>query len=271
VRTVAVINRKGGSGKTTTTVNLAAALGERGKRVLVIDLDPQASASDWLGNRRSGRQLFDALVGTRELTGLVVPTSVSGVDLVPSSPWLATAERTLLGDLSVAIARAIERLERRWAFVIVDCPPTLSYLAVGALAGVQEALIPVEAHAIALSGVAPVLSQIVRLRSDLNPRLNWVTIVPCRVSRTRHARTVVEGLEQEYGELVTRTRIRESVRVAEAWEARQPVIQFAPESSASADYRMLALELSEGPNSMHEDRVSASWWRALVPLAAANR
>ena len=271
MRTVAVINRKGGSGKTTTTVNLAAALGERGKQVLVIDLDPQASASDWLGNRRSGRQLFDALVGTRELTGLVVPTSVSGVDLVPSSPWLVTAERTLLGDLSVAIARAIERLERRWAFVIVDCPPTLSYLAVGALAGVQEALIPVEAHAIALSGVAPVLSQIVRLRSALNPRLNWVTIVPCRVSRTRHARTVVEGLEQEYGELVTRTRIRESVRVAEAWEARQPVIGFAPESSASADYRMLALELSEGPNSMQDDRASASWWRDLVPLAAANR
>ena len=243
MRTIAVVNRKGGSGKTTTAVSLAAAFAERGESVLLIDLDPQASASVWLAGIADDRAVFDAFVGTRELGELAVPTRVPALQIVRSSPWLLTAERTLMGDLGVGVLRAVERLRRNWAFVIIDCPPALSYLSVGALMAVREAIVPVEAHAIALSGVAAVIDEMERLRSILNPALAQPWIVPCRVNRTNHARQVVARLQATYGGLVTGTSIRESIRFAEAEAARIPITEYAPDASASLDYRLLAEEL----------------------------
>jgi chromosome partitioning protein len=247
MRTIAVFNRKGGSGKTTMAVNLAAALGERGTRVLLIDLDAGASATEWLGTERAGRAPSTPAAGLGDLARYVESTQVPGVDLIPARRGLADAEARLRADLSVNIARAIRGLDPRWSFVLVDCPPTLSYLTVGVLAGVGEVIIPVEAHAIALPGIDPVLGELQRLRSSLRTGLRSATIVPCRVARTRHSWAVIETLEREYGPLVSRTRIRESVRVAEAWDARLPVTQLAPGSGASADFRELAGEVAAGP------------------------
>ena len=243
MRTIAVVNRKGGTGKTTTAVCLAAALAERGLSILLVDLDPQASASVWLADVADDRGPFDAFVGTRELGDLAVRTRVQGLQIVRSSPWLQTAERTLMGDIGVGVMRALERLRRNWAFVIVDCPPSLSYLSVGALTAVREVLIPVEAHAIALSGVAAVVHEMERLRSALNPALGAPWIVACRVNRTVHARQVLAELERTYGSMLARASIRDSVRLAEAEAARQPITAYLPDSGASLDYRRLAEEL----------------------------
>lgn len=269
MRTIAIISRKGGSGKTTTSVNLAAALAERGEPVLVIDLDPQGSATEALGARPAGREAFDIMIGTRELGRSAVPTTFRDLWVVPSSPWLATAEQTLLGDLSVAVARAIQRLDRRWAFAIVDCPPSMTYLSIGALTGVREVIIPVETHAIAVTGIAPVISEVVRLRSSLNPHLDSVRIVPSRTNHTRHSREIVDVLVHAYRELVTTTRIRESVRVPEAWAARMPVVAYEPSSGVAGDFRSLAREVAQPDDATH-GRTSGPWWRELLPAVGAG-
>ena len=243
MRTIAVVNRKGGSGKTTTAVSLAGVLAERGLTALLIDLDPQASASAWLGEAPGDRGLFDAFVGTRDIGGLATRTKVPGLDVVPSSPWLLTAEQTLKGDMSVGVFRALDRLRPDWDFLIVDCPPSLSYLAVGALMAVREVIIPVETHSIALPGVAAVVREMARIQSDLNPHLRSPMIVACRLNRTVHARRVVEELDRVYGWRLARATIRESIRLAEAEAARMPITTYAPDSGASVDYRLLVDEL----------------------------
>ena len=263
MRTIAVVNRKGGSGKTTTAVSVAAALAERGLPVLLIDLDPQASASAWLAEASDDRGPFDAFIGTRDLGTLAVPTEVPGLQIVRSSAWLVTAERTMMGDIGVGVLRAVERLKPDWGFVIIDCPPSLSYLSVGALMAVREVIIPVEAHSIALPGVAAVVREMGRIQSSLNPVLRNPLIVACRVNRTVHARRVIDELDRTYGGLLARATIRESIRLAEAEAARKPITAYAPESGACLDYRQLAEELIERGEFAEPPRRLESRWRHL--------
>jgi chromosome partitioning protein len=270
VRTIAVVNRKGGSGKTTTAVNLAAALAERGLSILLIDLDPQASATAWLAEASDDRGPFDALVGTRDLGAIAVKTKVPGIQIVRSSAWLLTAEQTLMGDIGVGVLRAIGRLKPDWAFVIIDCPPSLSYLSVGALMAVREVIIPVEAHSIALPGVAAVVREMGRIQTTLNPALRNPVIVACRVNRTIHARQVVSELDRAYGRLLARATIRESIRLPEAEAARKPITQYAPESGASIDYRLLAEELLEREEIPEPSPHPESRWRHLLSRFAAS-
>ncbi len=270
MRTIAVVNRKGGSGKTTTAVSVAAALAERGLPTLLIDLDPQASASIWLAEPSDDRHSFDALVGTRDLGAIAVRTAVKGLQIVPSSAWLLTAERTMMADIGVGVMRAVGRLKPAWEFVIIDCPPSLSYLAVGALMAAREVLIPVEAHAIALPGVAAVVREIDRLRSTLNPALGAPLIVACRVNRTVHARQVVAELDRVHGRRLARTTIRESIRLAEAEAARRPITMYAPESGACLDYRQLAEELLEQRESPGPDPRRGSRWRSVFTRPATS-
>jgi chromosome partitioning protein len=263
VRTIAVVNRKGGSGKTTTAVSVAAALAERGLPTLLIDLDPQGSASAWLADLSDTHGPYDAFVGRRDLASTVVKTRVPGLDLVPSSAGLLTAEQALKGDMSVGVMHAVERLRADWAFVIIDCPPSLSYLSVGALMAVREVIIPVEAHSIALSGVAAVVREIHRLQSTLNPVLWDPLIVACRVNRTVHARQVVAELDRRYGGLLARATIRESIRFAEAEAARLPITDYAPDSGACIDYRLFADELIERHEFVPSTPPRVSRWHRL--------
>lgn len=245
MRIVSVVNHKGGTGKTSTTVNLGGALAEAGRRVLLVDLDPQGSASTWLGAPAPEREAFDALVGTRDLDRLVLPTSIGGLDIVPASPWLVTAERMLLADLSVHVIRAFQRLPRRWDVVLVDSPPSFAYLAVGALAGSRYALVPVELHRIALPGVRSVLGDLARLRGEVNPSLELLGIVGTRANRTVHAKAVADELRADYDGAVFEARIRDSVRVAEAEAAGVPITAYASRSPVADDYRSLATEVLE--------------------------
>ena len=268
MRTIAVVNRKGGSGKTTTAVSLAAALAERGLPILLIDLDPQASASTWLADASDDRGPFDAFVGARDLGAFAVKTDVPSLQIVRSSASLLTAERTLMGDMSLGVVRAVKGLRPDWAFVIIDCPPSLSFLSVGALMAVREVIIPVEAHSISLPGVAAVVREIGRIQSTFNPGLRQPLIVACRVNRTIHARRVIEELDRVYGSLLARATIRESIRLAEAEAARLPITDYAPESGACLDYRLLAEELLEREWVPEPSPPRESRWRRLFTRSA---
>jgi chromosome partitioning protein len=247
MRTVAITNQKGGSGKTTTAVNLAAALGERGASVLLIDLDPQASASAWFGVVDESRGLLDVLLGESTLGALVRDTSVQGVSLVPASAWLVGAERALAGEVGAEtlLRSQFGKLPAgRWDWVLVDCPPTLGVLALQALVGCRELLVPVTAEAMAVAGLAALLQTLQRVQQRLNPKLVLLGILACRVdTRTRLAREVVEALRQRFGSEVFQATIRESVRLTEAPSHHQPITTYAPDSHGAEDYRALAAEL----------------------------
>lgn len=251
-RTIALMNQKGGSGKTTTAVNLAAALAEHGKRVLVLDLDPQASASAWFGVMDGGRELYDLLTGSNGTNGnladLARPTRVPGVDLIPSSAWLVGLERALASEIGseLLVRRHVERLPAAWSFLLVDCPPTLGLLAVSALVACDEVLVPVEAHVMALAGLAALMQTVERVRERLNPALAITGVLPCRYdARTNHSREVVERLRERFGRCVLRSPIRENVRLAEAPSFAQPITVYAPTSAGAEDYRAVAAELLE--------------------------
>ena len=269
MRTIAIINRKGGCGKTTTAVGLAAALGESGWRTLVLDLDPQGSASSWLGaGPTDQRELFEVFVGTQSLADLVGPTRAPGVDLVPASSWLVTAERTLQVDLALGAIRALERLPTEWDFVFVDCPPTLGYLASAALCGCREAVLPVHPHGLDASGIGPVIEEMGRIQRQLNPALVLTGIVVGRVSRTNHARDVIAGLRARHGDAVFGPTIRDSIRVPEAAMAGIPVTAYAPDSPVAADIRAVAAELvmrdPDGRPVMAPDEARTAGWRGVM-------
>ena len=245
-RVIAITNQKGGSGKTTSTVNVAAALAEGGRRVLVMDLDPQASASAWLGIKDGGRGLLDVLVDDGKLLDLVQQTATPGVDVIPSSSWLAGIEKALAGEVAAeTILRSrLAGLPAQWPYILLDCPPTLGVLTVNALTAAREALVTVEAHVMALQGLARLLQTVEVIRERLNSGLEITGILPCRVdARTRHAQDVVEQLRTKFGHLVFKTGIRENVRLAECPSFGQPITLYAPESNGAEDYRSVAREI----------------------------
>jgi chromosome partitioning protein len=245
MRTIAVANHKGGSAKTTTTVNLAAALGESGHEVLVIDMDPQGSASAWLGVPDPDVSVMEAIRGRDPLAHLIYETTAPGVQLVAASPELVAIDRRSETDIALGFMRALEGLPARWDVVLVDCPPSLGYLAIAPLTVCREVLVPVEAHYMALAGVTSLVETMEQVRARLNPGLKLGGVVACRVNRTMHARAVVARLGHRYPEAMVRTQIRESIRLAEASAYRLPITLYAPDSAGADDYRGLAVELFE--------------------------
>jgi chromosome partitioning protein len=250
MRVIAIANHKGGSGKTTTAVNLAAALAEHNRRVLLLDLDPQASASHWLGVDDRPAGVAEVLTDGVELTQLVRPTPSAGLDLVPGSDGLARAERRLAQEVGaeVVLRRHLQRLsawrENTWDYALLDCPPSLGVLTLNALTAAREVLVPVEAHVMALGGLAQLLATLEVVRERLNPELELAGIVACRLdARTRHGREVLQELLSRFGERVYRATIRENVRLAEAPSFGEPITRYDARSTGTADYRALAEEV----------------------------
>ncbi len=244
---MAVVNQKGGSGKTTTTVNLAAALGELDRRVLVLDLDPQASASAWYRVNEEGRGLLATLTDRSDLDDLVHETEVEGVSIVPASRWLMAADKLLANVVGAEsrLGEALDKLEDdSWDYLLFDCPPTLGILTVNALSAATEVLIPVETHVLPLHGLAQLLETVEVVRERLNPDLEIAGILACRVDRrTRLSLEIVADLRQRFGDLVYSTAIRENIRLAEAPSFGLPITSYANRSAGAQDYRALASEV----------------------------
>jgi chromosome partitioning protein len=246
MRVIAIAMQKGGSGKTTTTVNLAATMAEKGKRVLVIDIDPQANATSWFAVKDVGKGIFTALCENGSLSDIIRETATPKVDIAPSSTWLVGAEKALAGEVAAEtiIKRRLAKLKDRWDFVLIDTPPTLGVLTVNALVAADEVLVPVEAHVMALNGLAQLLQTLEVVRERLNENLEIAGLVACRVDgRTRHSTDVVDELRKRFPKDTLDTVIRENVRLAEAPSFGQPITAYEPNSTGAEDYRALANEI----------------------------
>ena len=243
MKTLTLSNNKGGSGKTTTTVSLASAFAERGLHVLVVDLDPQGSATEWLGGRESPIGLVEFSAGGIRVSELVVTSTAPGVDLIPTSPSLVPPGEKSRNETGLAIVRAFARLPDDWDLILVDTPPTLGYLSLAPLVASDRIVIPVEAHALGLPGVAGVVASIERARRHINPHVELLGIVACRVNATGHVRDIVARLRAQFGEIVLEHTVREAIRIAEAPALHLPISQYAPLSPVANDYRAVAAEL----------------------------
>jgi chromosome partitioning protein len=245
MRRVAIANQKGGVGKTTTVVNMGAALAELGKRVLIIDLDPQANASTWLGSV-DARALYEVFENGAPLEDAIRATDVKGLDLVPSSSWMTRAERNAAtqAGAEMILRSAVDEMDPgTYDYMLMDCPPALGLLCYSALAACGEVLVPVQTRVMPLAGLVALTQTIDTVKLRLNRRLRLSAVLPCQVdNRTALSKEVVEALREKFGDVVMQNVIRESVRVAEAPGHQLPVGLYAPDSSAADDYRRAAAE-----------------------------
>lgn len=245
---VVIANQKGGCAKTTTTVNLAAGMAEMGKRVLVVDLDPQANTTAWLSpGNTSNEGVWKVLSDQAPLLDHIHHSAMAGVALLPGSRAMASLEKALAGELAVEtrLKRALTALsDNDYDVVLLDTPPTLGLLTLNALTAAQWLLVPVTTHVMSLSGVAQLLGTVQDVTTLLNPNLKILGFVPCRVdTRTRHARDILQALKERFGDDLCQTIVRENIRIAEAPSFRESIFTYSAASGAAQDYRALTGEI----------------------------
>jgi chromosome partitioning protein len=252
MHTLAIANHKGGVGKTTTAVNLAACLAEAGRSVLLIDCDPPAAASGWLAAElpAGAPRLEQVFAGEADLAAAAQPTAIAGLTIVPTSPALAVQDRLLYG--SPAPAAVLARALRGWRgipfdYVLLDSPPQLGMLACNVLAAADRLLIPVCPDPLSVAALDELFRTVATIREWLNPHLGIAGILLTRVrARTRLGRDVAADVAARYPGLVLPVAIRETVRAAEAPSLHLPIGASQPRSPIAADYRWLARLLFPG-------------------------
>ncbi len=247
-RVIAIANQKGGVGKSTTAVNLGACLAEVGRRVLVIDLDPQGNASTGVGIGHSDREvtIYEVLTAGSDMRGAVLETDVPGLAVVPSTIDLAGAEIELVSQFSreARLARALGSVRPEYDFILLDCPPSLGLLTVNALTAADELIVPIQCEYYALEGLGQLLKNVRLVQQNVNPRLRLTGIVMTMFdSRTKLADQVVAEVRAYFGSRVYDSIIPRSVRLAEAPGFGKTILQYDPGSKGAKAYRHLAEEL----------------------------
>jgi chromosome partitioning protein len=248
-RVIAMCNQKGGVGKTTSTINLGAALAEYGRRVLLVDLDPQGALSAGLGvaSHELEHTVYNLMLESKaRVTDVLVPTRVPGVDLLPANIDLSAAEVQLINEVGreQTLARVLRPLLPMYDFVLIDCQPSLGLLTVNALACSHEVLMPLAAEFFSLRGVALLVDTVDKIQSRINPDLKiGGVLVTMFDGRTVHARDVVAMLVERFGDLVFDTVISRTVKFPETTVAGEPITTYAPASSGAEAYRALAREV----------------------------
>jgi chromosome partitioning protein len=263
-----VANQKGGVGKTTTAVSVAAAITERSRRVLLIDLDPQGNATSGVGVSvpHGARTVYDVVIGSCPADEAIVATDLPSLDLLPATIDLAGAEIELVSVFSreLRLRRAIASVKNRYDIVLIDCPPSLGLLTVNGLSAAEGVLVPIQCEYYALEGLGALRRNAELIRESLNPDLSIVGFVLTMLDgRTRLSQQVVDEVERHFGERLFDTRIPRTVRLAEAPGFGQPITVFDPTSRGALAYRRLATEIL--------DRIACERITAAASLSEAAR
>lgn len=244
---VAVLNQKGGVGKTTTTINLAAALAKLGRRVLVIDLDPQANATSGLAIDKNSLQssIYNVLTDNIDSSHAIVETHIQQLDLLPAAPDLAAAEQELVSVMSreTVLRQAIEGLN--YDFILIDCPPSLGLLSINALVAANSVLIPVQTEFYALEGLGLLVQTIQRVQAGLNPQLELDGVLMTMVdSRNALSGQVIDEVKKHFGEYMYKATVPRNVRLAESPSFGKTIFEHDKWSKGAKAYKNLAKEVA---------------------------
>lgn len=251
MKIIAVANQKGGVGKTTTSMNLSVCLAELGKKTLLVDLDPQANATSGIGIEPvENVSAYYPMIGEAELSDMIIPTARENLSIVPANLDLAGVEVELIraGDHLTRLRKAFQKLRTQapYDYVLLDCPPSLGVLMTNALSAADEIMIPLQCEYYSMEGLAKIIGVCEQLRAaGANPDLQLSGIVMTMYLRTNHANQVIAEIQKHYGDVIFKTVIPRTIRLAEAPSHGQPIIQYEPTGLGAAAYRALAKEFVE--------------------------
>ena len=247
-RVIAVANQKGGVGKSTTVINLSACLAEKGKKVLTIDIDPQGNTTSGLGVDKNSVEntLYELLLEQADVKDVIVKDAVENVDLIPSNVNLSGAEIELIGveEKEYILKKIIDKIRRKYDYIIMDCPPSLSMLTINALTAATSVLVPIQCEYYALEGLSQLIHTIELVQERLNKRLKIEGVVFTMYdARTNLSLQVVENVKENLNQNIYKTIIPRNVRLAEAPSYGQPITIYDSKSSGAESYRLLAEEV----------------------------